>query len=54
VNKNGNQTFTITPNAGYQVSNVIVNGASKGAITSYTFSNVTANHTINAYFKLLP
>ncbi len=54
VNKNGSQTFTITPNAGYQVSNVIVNGSAKGVITSYTFMNVTANYTINAYFKPLP
>jgi hypothetical protein len=54
VNKNGSQTFTITPDDGYQVSIVRVDGASKGAITSYTFSNVTSNHTIEAYFKLLP
>ncbi len=44
------QTFTITPNTGYSISDVIVDGASVGAITSYTFSNVTANHTINASF----
>ncbi len=53
VNGGANQTFTITPNAGYQVLNVLVDGASAGAVTSYTFSNVKANHTINAYFKVL-
>jgi len=52
VNKGASQTYTITPNAGYDVQNVIVDGASKGAVTSYTFSNITANHTINAYFKV--
>jgi phospholipid N-methyltransferase len=51
VNKGASQTFTITPAAGYQVRSVIVDGANRGAITSYTFTNITANHTINAYFK---
>jgi len=47
-----NQTFTITPNTGYQVSSVTVDGTSVGAASSYTFSNVTANHTINATFSV--
>jgi hypothetical protein len=50
VNQGANQTFTITPNSGYQVSTVTVDGASVGAVTSYTFSNVQANHTISATF----
>jgi hypothetical protein len=52
VNKGGSITFTITPNPGYQVSGVIVDGTQKGTITSYTFTNVSADHTINAYFKV--
>jgi uncharacterized repeat protein (TIGR02543 family) len=44
------QTFTITPNAGCQVSDVLVDGASVGAVDSYPFTNVTANHTISAAF----
>jgi hypothetical protein len=44
------ETFTITPAANYKVSAVTVDGASVGAVTSYTFSNVTANHTISAAF----
>jgi ABC-type transporter MlaC component len=52
VNKGASQTYAITPDAGYDVQNVVVDGASKGAITSYTFTNITANHTINAYFKV--
>jgi predicted ester cyclase len=51
VNKGGSQTFTITPNAGFTVRSVIVDGANRGAITTFTFTNITANHTINAYFK---
>ena len=50
MNSGASQTFTITPATGYQVSSVLVDGASVGAVTSYTFSNVTANHTISATF----
>ena len=53
VNRAASQTYTISPNQGYQVLNVIVDGASMGAITSYTFTNITANHSINAYFKVI-
>ncbi len=44
------KTFTITPNSGYRVAGVLVDGISVGAVTTYTFSNVTANHTIAASF----
>jgi hypothetical protein len=50
VNQGANQSFTITPNSGFNVSSVTVDGANQGAITSYTFSNVQANHTISAAF----
>jgi len=43
-------TFTITPNSGYAISDVKVDGKSVGAVTSYTFTNVLANHTIEATF----
>jgi hypothetical protein len=51
VNYGASQTFTIAPASGYQVSGVTVDGASVGAVTSYTFSNVTGNHTIAASFS---
>ena len=44
------KTYTITPATGYAVSSVKVDGVSKGKLTSYTFSNVTANHKIQAFF----
>ena len=44
------QTFIITPAAGYHVAEVLVDGASIGAITSYTFNGVNASHTISATF----
>jgi hypothetical protein len=50
VNQGASQSFTITPAAGYVVSSVTVDGTSAGAVTSYTFSNVQANHTISAAF----
>jgi hypothetical protein len=51
VNQGANQSFTITPNAGFQVSSVTVDGASAGTVTTYTFSNVQTNHTISAAFS---
>jgi len=51
---NGSQRFTITPNANYQAADVLVDGNSVGRVTSYTFTNVTAPHTISASFELLP
>lgn len=54
VTQGNNQTFTISPNAGYAVASVTVDGASVGAVTSYTFTNVQANHTISATFAAVP
>jgi hypothetical protein len=48
------QSFTITPAGGYQIDNVVVDGSSVGAVTSYTFNNVTASHTISATFTANP
>jgi len=48
VIQGANQTFTITPNSGFTVSSVTVDGVNQGAITTYTFNNVQANHTISA------
>ena len=44
------QSYTITANSGYAISDVLVDGNSVGAVSSYTFSNVTAAHTISASF----
>ena len=50
VNHGSNQQFTITPNTGYHIDDVMVDGSSVGAVSSYTFNNVTAGHTITASF----
>ncbi len=52
VNYGTNRSYAITPANGYVVDNVVVDGISMGAVTSYVFTNVTANHTINATFRL--
>lgn len=44
-------TFTITPDSGYKISDVIVDGESIGAVGSYTFKNVNKAHTIKAVFE---
>jgi type IV pilus assembly protein PilY1 len=46
----GSKTFSIIPDSGYEVLDVIVDGKSEGAVTSYTFNNVRENHTISASF----
>ena len=51
VAQGGGKAFIIAANTGYQISSVMVDGVSQGAVSSYTFSNVTANHTISASFK---
>jgi len=45
------QSYTFSPSATYKISNVLVDGASQGAITSYTFTNVVSNHTISVIFE---
>jgi hypothetical protein len=43
-------SFMITADAGFHIADVLVDGTSVGAVGSYTFTNVTANHTIAASF----
>ena len=50
VREGGDQTFTITPDEGYAVANVKIDGKSIGAVKSYTFENVSSPHTIEAIF----
>jgi uncharacterized repeat protein (TIGR01451 family) len=50
VNENETPQFTITADAGYLIGDVLVNGVSEGAITTYNFAPVTADQTIEATF----
>lgn len=51
VNPGGSITFTITPDSSYEIADVLVDGVSVGAVSSYTFENVTCDHTISASFR---
>jgi uncharacterized repeat protein (TIGR02543 family) len=51
VLQGGSATFSIAANTGYRIADVAVDGASQGNISSYTFTNVTSNHTIKAAFE---
>jgi len=50
VNQGSDKSFTITPDAGYKIADVLIDGSSIGAENSYTFNNVTEDHTISATF----
>ena len=50
VREGRDQTFTITPDKGYAVSTVKIDGKSIGAVKSYTFENVSRTHTIEVIF----
>lgn len=50
----GSQIFTMIPDEGYTVEDVVVDGASVGAVSTYTVSNVVSNRTIHVTFTRLP
>jgi len=54
VNQGSDKSFTITPDTGYSIDDVLVDGSSVGAVSSYTFTNVTQDHTISATFSVAP
>ena len=53
VREGRNQTFTITPDQGYAVSDVKIDGESVGVVTSYSFENVRKAHTIAVSFATI-
>ncbi len=50
VAKGDTMTFMVTPDPGYLLLDVLIDGASAGLVSSYTFTNITTNHTIEAIF----
>ncbi len=54
VNDGTDKTFTITANSGYHILDVLVDSVSVGAVGTYTFNDVSANHTISATFEANP
>jgi uncharacterized repeat protein (TIGR02543 family) len=51
IRKGNDQTFTITANKGYQISDVLVDGKSVGLLDKYTLKNIREDHTIKVLFK---
>lgn len=49
----GSQSFRISASSGYRIDHVLVDGSSIGAVSEYTFENVSGNHTIEAVFTAL-
>lgn len=53
VDAGSDQTFTITPAEGYEITSVLVDGVDAGKVTTYTFTNVNDVHTISASFEVI-
>jgi ABC-type transporter MlaC component len=53
VNYDGSQNFTISPDSGHKIQNVVVDGVSMGEISTYKFENVISNHTISVNFEAI-
>ena len=51
VARGGGKPFTVTPDTGYLIGDVLVDGESVGAVDRYSFENVAGNHTIEARFQ---
>lgn len=54
VNSNANQSFSIRPAMGYTIAAVIVDEVNIGTSNTYTFTDVTGNHSISVTFKVIP
>jgi Tfp pilus tip-associated adhesin PilY1 len=54
VDGGSTRNFSISPNTGFQVSDVVVDGTSVGVVTSYAFTNISDNHTIAVSFTESP
>ena len=54
VIQGNDQVFTIIPLSGYRIAEVLVDGSLAGTVSSYTFNDVAANHTIQASFEEIP
>jgi len=51
INEGGDKTFSITADEGYEIADVLVDGASVGSVSTHTFDNITEDHAISASFE---
>ncbi len=47
-----NKKIIFSPDHGFHVSNILIDGSTVGALSEYTFSNITSNHTVEVFFKI--
>lgn len=47
-------TFSIAPDTGFRIADVLVDNISAGKVSSYTFTDIDSNHTITAVFEKIP
>ncbi|GEM_PF-928751 len=52
VSDGASKEFTIIPDPNYHIDSVVINGVNQGVLTNYTFTNVTGDSTIAAYFSI--
>lgn len=50
----GSITVSFTPNEGYEIGSVVVDGSDVGAVTTYTLSYITSDHTVMVTFEKIP
>ena len=50
VNQGASQSFTFTPDPGYEIDEVLIDGVSIGVVTTYTFTDIDQDHTLYAVF----
>ncbi len=51
ISAGSSKEYSVSPSSGYRIKDVIVDGKSAGAVSSYKFSNVTSDHSITATFQ---
>ena len=54
ISYSSGQMYSIAPNHGYRIDSVVVDGINHGIVTEYEFNNITHNHSITAYFSIIP
>ncbi|MCG9478905.1 MAG: cold shock domain-containing protein [Actinomycetia bacterium] len=53
LNEGDDKAYTMHPEDGYEISDVMVDGVSVGAVESYSFMDVAADHTIYVDFGII-
>jgi len=52
VNRRSSITFNFSAPSGYEIAMVFIDGSPQGRISSYTFSNILTDHTVDVYSRI--